>query len=653
MPKHTRGVSDHEDLDHIQISLFELKNMRAAEHQQVDPEVDTFWGLDEEAERCSRECKNKLAEDASSEAWEAYMRQRSLIAQWDEEDVQTKYNEAYGQALVENRARQAYIKELHGVGITKEIMYYQWPTRSYVLPAPEPKRAGKRGGKGGASAGEQAMSQWDVSMENGDMGASSMYQQPTYDESMDAMLFGIMQIDNQQSSVIHGEALQKTRSIEAQFEEGADLAASVLKGKNVGTNIAERAMFPRAQPRDPSHGGGLEQSLGMRMTKPNKGKFKGLLGGTAPENEMSGTSLNDGGHPNSLAMVGQTLPHVDELDGHPVYKWDQEMILRASFDLLVNNSDNDGEGGRLSLAYFILNMNQDEVRDLLKFTVFGAWIKLRQWHMFETIFGGAEMEQDDDIYREEVSVGQMTLNMEGWLQAARAAASEEGVLPQHIRTQDEHKNIVKSSGPWLKILGVGNKAWFADMARDSIYRTSREAYLARRLNRGDFVWGLYGASCCWLPATVTRANDDGTFDLAYPLSSRGLQDARVAASSKELLQLPSMERTREHNPRPESDERTAVAFAFDLVDEERAGAVEPQQLLSALKSPRFEKIVKSSAALYLVFGALAGAESLEKNLVDTCSGLHAGGLIEKDAFVEYCMVATDLSTFNAQLSLIE
>lgn len=273
--------------------------------------------------------------------------------------------------------------------------------------------------------------------------------------------------------------------------------------------------------------------------------------------------------------------------------------------------------------------------------------------MFETIFGGAEVEHEDNEYFEEVSVGQMTLNLAGWLQAARAAASEEGVLPQHIRTQDEHKNIVKSSGPWLKILGVGNKAWFADMARDCIYRTSREAYLARRLNRGDFVWGLYGASCCWLPAAVTRANDDGTFDLAYPLSSRGLQDARVAASAKELLNLPSMERTREHNPRPESDERAAVAFAFDLVDQERAGAVEPQQLLSALKSPRFEKIVKSSAALYLLFGALAGAESLEKNLVDACSGLQAAGLIDKDAFVEYCMVATDLSTFNAQLSLIE
>lgn len=628
-----RGVSDHDNLNDSAVANFELTLMRVAEEEQVDPNVDTFWGLDEESRRCAGECANMILEDEFSTTYEAHMRERELISQWDDEDNQRQYDVAYDQAVVEARARKKYIQELHSTKSTREVMMYKWPTRDYVLPAPISKKAAKH-----------ALFQESLADINRDMF------QPSYDQNMEEALFGVIEVDNQSSSVVHGESLQRTRSIEAQFEQDAELAARVLRGKSVGTSIAERAMYPNAPPQDPTHGGGLEQSLGVRTTKPAKNQIDGH-GGAENAELHSDMTLDDQAHGMSLAFLGQAAAHMDELDGHPTYKWDQEMTLQAMF----NHAS--GSSGALSLATFIEKVNDPVIMNLVRFTVLGAWTKLRQWHMFETVFNGIDVESDDEL-----SVGDLHLTLEDWQQAARAAASEEGVLPQHIRTQDEHRTIVQSSGPWMKILGEGSKSWFATRSREEIYRNTRDAFIARRILRGDLVWGLYGASCTWLPATVERANSDGTFDLVYPMNARELRDAQVRATSRELLSLPSMEPKREHIPRPDDSERDAVAHAFDLVDEELTGAVEPQQLLSALKSQRFEKIIKGSLSLYIIFGVMGGSESLESNLINACAEVSGGAgsgeanggtLIEKDAFVEYCMAIADLGTFNEDLVYLQ
>ena len=90
--------------------------------------------------------------------------------------------------------------------------------------------------------------------------------------------------------------------------------------------------------------------------------------------------------------------------------------------------------------------------------------------------------------------------------------------------------------------------------------------------------------------------------------------------------------------------------AFDMADIERVGALEPQQLMALLKSERFERVVSSSSALSLIFpggpGGQDGGGVLEKNLVEVCSSLHENGLVERNTFIEYCMVAADVSVFN-------
>jgi hypothetical protein len=618
--KLNRGVSGHAGLTDGQISSMELNLMNAAEKEQIH--TDFFWGLDEEAARCAREGREMLDADLLSQAMEQQHRHRALIAMWDEEDLRTRYDEAYMKATVETRSRKNYIKYFHTASSTKEIMHYKWPTRQHIAPVPFKNRE------------STAWNHPSIAI------LGSEVYQPSYEESMDAPLFGIMQMDHQSSSVVHTDSLQQTKVINAQFEEDAELSSTVLRGKNVGSDIAERARFPNAKSLDDTHGGGLAASLGLFMTKLPKGKKKGI-----DMTKMSDLNVDEASSAEKLSMHGQTIPHIDELDGHPVHKWDQEMILRNAFAVM-----DPGNTGKLDLSTFIKHVNNIHTQSLLRFTVFGAWIKLRQWHMFETIFG-ASSEDDEDEYDEDELEQKMVLSLEEWLHAAKAAANEECVLPQHIRTQEEHKKFLTASSPWLKILGVANKSWYAEQSRECVYRTTREAYIARRINRGDFVWGLYGAGCVWLPATVERANTDGTFDLSYPLSSRGLHEARLIASSKELLNLPSNDLVHSFAPRPYKNEEEICGYAFDLVDHEQVGAVEPQHLLAALKSNSFEKIVKSSASLYVIFGS--GSNVLEQNLVESCLSLGGNGLIDRSVFIEYCLIAADMSTFNGDAAAMQ
>ena len=150
-----RGKSDHDGLGDDEIANFELGVMQRAESEQVNKDIDTFWGLDEEARRCAVECSLMIQEHDNSVAWEAYMRQRSLIAQWDQEDTQAKYNEAFNLAIVEDAARKQYIKHLHSAASTLEIMNYRWPTRNYIDAAPLRVRQKTKGARGGRGRGRR------------------------------------------------------------------------------------------------------------------------------------------------------------------------------------------------------------------------------------------------------------------------------------------------------------------------------------------------------------------------------------------------------------------------------------------------------------------------------------------------------------------
>ena len=396
-----RKTSDHAGLSDDAIAEFEASSMMKAEKEQMDPLIlhmngeyyhniwyrwsiesgsgstsgkkkkgdpiivtDKFWGLDFEKNRCDNECADMACEFLASAKYEAHCRHVLQVLEWNNEEKQSQYVKAYDLAVIEAKARRQYIKYLHEATTTKEIMSFKWPTKPCVAPAPMPKM------------GKDSLA-WDSYAIGGVPQLAGS--QAVNDQYLDSIIFGIVQIDHNSSSVVHADGLQRSKLISAQYEDDAELAASVLKGRNIGVSIAERAMYPDVPPADSSHGGGLEASLGIRMTKLKK-RNKVKETNVKDQSTLEGPQLN---------VVGQGPSHNEELDGHPVYKWDQEMILRAAFTAMDVE-----QKGKLILSDFINSLNTEAVVYLLRFTVFGAWVKLRQWHMFETIFEGANDSED-------------------------------------------------------------------------------------------------------------------------------------------------------------------------------------------------------------------------------------------------------------------
>jgi hypothetical protein len=71
----------------------------------------------------------------------------------------------------------------------------------------------------------------------------------------------------------------------------------------------------------------------------------------------------------------------DALEGHQLYKWDQEMMIQLTFNMLDK-----GNKGFLSKEDISIISYDTTVHDLLKYTVFWSTIKRREWNIFEELF---------------------------------------------------------------------------------------------------------------------------------------------------------------------------------------------------------------------------------------------------------------------------
>jgi hypothetical protein len=89
------------------------------------------------------------------------------------------------------------------------------------------------------------------------------------------------------------------------------------------------------------------------------------------------------------AATNTTAKHVTAFHGHPDYKWDQEVMLKRAFKLLCTLSM---AVTPMSTAHTLiitepnelgeLIYKSDDLKKLLRFTVFGSWIKRKQWALF-------------------------------------------------------------------------------------------------------------------------------------------------------------------------------------------------------------------------------------------------------------------------------
>jgi len=336
---------------------------------------------------------------------------------------------------------------------------------------------------------------------------------------------------------------------------------------------------------------------------------------------------------------------MEALDGHPLYKWDQILLLKELFQHLDS-----GGTGRIGVRELEGLVDDSVSLELLRFTMFYQWIKRKQWNRFRDIARGSRA----------------VVTLLDLVQEARVLANESHVKVSNIRTEDEHKAFVTD----LHILGAGLGApgnrgcgyerFHASQSRDTcISRLSRSFNLRRVLSQGDCVWGRLGGLGVWFPAVIDCMHSDGTYDLNYPLGSTALQQARVLSTSRQLLHLTVPPRGVDIiAPKPFRTDQEVLNFLFDAIASEvekscegsgyDSTAVDAVAFRHHICRPKYRLVVSSSLSLSsLLYGGLrcglSAADSLLHVMNECCC---FNGCIDKTKFIDFCLCLSDFCEMN-------
>ena len=348
--------------------------------------------------------------------------------------------------------------------------------------------------------------------------------------------------------------------------------------------------------------------------------------------------------------------YTDDLDGHPTHKWDQISIIREAFTILDRH--NDGYIFRRTLPSLELDYR---IHALLRYTVFAAWVKKRQWgefyKAFDKVCGLDSRKGNPDIRADKVKISVMD-----WVTVAHNVAFGENVSVMNIRSDDEHKqfSVSRAMEDWSMLLdsdGGAGGGWFADRIRATTVSPLRNACMRRCLSRGDSVWGRHLGGSMWLPAVIETVNQAGqSYSLRYPLTSQELQSVRIQASSKQFLQVGSNDTsskgsfggTIETIPvKPVKTESEVVSYVFDKVDKFSAGSVDVRVLLSSLLTPKYDQVVATSYCLSQLVNQAISQELVkiveEKARAEKKS---PSMVILKGDFINFCVAIEQLSILH-------
>jgi hypothetical protein len=156
-----------------------------------------------------------------------------------------------------------------------------------------------------------------------------------------------------------------------------------------------------------------------------------------------------------------------------------------------------------------------------------------------------------------------------------------------------------------------------------------------------------------------------TYDLRYIFTQTEIIDARSKSASRRLLALNNKLESREKeekqqpiDPLPAYEEKRILEHAFDIVDVDKKGALSASLLVSALKSETMDMVVRSAVSLKMLIDGSskvkgkrfrypfkqAFADIFEGDPEDDDS---MSGMITKQEFVDFCLYAADINTFNA------
>lgn len=225
------------------------------------------------------------------------------------------------------------------------------------------------------------------------------------------------------------------------------------------------------------------------------------------------------------------------MHGHPLYQWDQETLLRESFNAL----DND-RSGTLTASKLCKVAKNETVKKYLRYTVFGPFVKRRQWRAFLEVL---LQEADSPVHADCI--------LPNRFYEVAAALSQETKKPlQKIKTHSEY--FAELSSP------SENKVYFAEQARSNNEVSERDLRVYNELWPGDVVWSLYKDGSQWLPAVIVHAHEDYTYDLRYPMSQEELRQWRKEADGNKILRGHSSFQGREGNGKDSAETLLKLAL---------------------------------------------------------------------------------------------
>lgn len=670
----------------IRVDLFpeqECHLMERAEHQQT--RTDRFWGKDKESRDCDRERANMEEEDKRSWETEAHYALLQDRARWEAEEKRLGMARAYDAALEEMAERKRYLQTVFSTRSSEAVMMYKWKTRDTSLLLSSPHQSSdslvdeeKRGESIDYEEEMDMLRQQQyydavvgggicVNRSNHNFGA------PEWSSSIAAgsanMSLTLPDDDAQVRLSVHLDGMQQIRAISngggrtgiAQRDGNKQFTMGKSLRNRASEDVVDLAMSTSVAVSDGASANNADVKKSKLLKNVSSSTSTNLSFLKSQEEKMK---------IDRKLKAALNPQHVEATEGHIKYKWDQETILRVAFAKMSSASGKQ----HLFLSDLASKLPHNYgIQNLLKFTVFGAWIKKKQWHEFQNLFlHVSSIRVERGSIGEEEGYGNnhqqplksqlhqdtsLWMKVDEWVDSARRMAFESRKSRQQVRTEMEHFSIINDGNDnWSHILGQeSTSGWYASLARKQLYSSERAAAIHRTINIGDCVWSLHGGGVMWLPASVTaiHENDESTgisYDLSYFMSHQELQQSRAVSSTRQLMMLPSDTPTLIPTQNPHADERSICNSIFELINADKNQVVNSNDLIAALKSKQMEKVVKCSVALSMIVFGSAPTHScaLSPTLFPLAEALltQFPGGISKAEFIAFIEYALDLHSFN-------
>ena len=618
----------------------EIRLMESAEYEQTL--VDRFWGKDKEDKDRMNETALFETEERHSKAYDNYCKTYGLWQHWEMTYKEIKMRTAYGAAVREQQERQAYLSSILQSKTSDEVMAYKWRTKPHVVASDHQSNYNAIGviRTTTNAATNAAPNAYNMNNSLSESSTTSTFILP---EPFDGL-----------RTSVHLDGMQQALALITNPTTPGQLGPTVRS--RTATEVIEKTMAEQRM------NGGSAPSRSTALGRGASGASKSI---------MNASRLHTVDGKEIKLTNAPTVSHVEELDGHPVFKWDQYTILRAAY-----NKISVVDGAVVTVTTLIATIaNNKAVVDLLRFTVYGPWVKRRSWTEFLSKFGKSVSNQEASHTMSDYNA-HATITLADWLDTARELCIEKRVSRQHIRSEAKHRKCLMVDGPWVQLLEKGKPGWFAERTREYTGWDLEEAYLSRQVAVGDVVYALAGRGTTWLPAKIERVNKRDTsitggaaavitYDLRYIFTQTEIIDARSKSASRRLLALNNKLESREKeekqqpiDPLPAYEEKRILEHAFDIVDVDKKGALSASLLVSALKSETMDMVVRSAVSLKMLIDGSsrvngkrfrypfkqAFADIFEGDPEDDDS---ISGMITKQEFVDFCLYAADINTFNA------